>query len=58
MASFLLHKVMRAVPITFSVRQGDPIARLIYVHHPAPAFSSVAVGHVDDVEVVGKNNSY
>jgi hypothetical protein len=29
-ASFLLHRFSRAFPITFSVRQGDPIAMLLY----------------------------
>ncbi len=30
-ASFLLHHVTPAVPITSSVRQGDPIAMLLYI---------------------------
>ncbi len=29
-ASFLLHRATRAMPITFSVRQGDPITILLY----------------------------
>jgi hypothetical protein len=29
-ASFLLHRITPAVPITFSMRQGDPIAMLLY----------------------------
>jgi hypothetical protein len=29
-ASFLLHRVSRAIPLFFSVRQGDPLAMLIY----------------------------
>ncbi len=29
-ASFLLHRISRVVPITFSVHQGDPIAMLLY----------------------------
>ncbi len=29
-ASFLLHRISRALPITFSVRQGNPIAMLLY----------------------------
>jgi hypothetical protein len=29
-ASFLLQRITRALPITFSIRQGDPIAMLLY----------------------------
>ncbi len=37
-ASFLLHWVSRAVAITFSVHQGEPIAMLIYIIQLQPFF--------------------
>jgi hypothetical protein len=67
-APFLLHRVTRAVPITFSVRQGDPIAMLFYNIQlqsfllrledllPAVSFPDFKA-YVDDMVVVGENKT-
>ncbi len=69
-ATFLLHRHSPPIPITFSVRQGDPIAMLLFVIQIEPllaallaALPPVQVGdamesvfaYVDDVDIVAQS---
>jgi hypothetical protein len=71
-ASFPLHRISRALPITFSVHQGDPIAMLLYniQLHPFllwledvlpgvsfPDFEERVETYVDNVVAVGEDES-
>jgi hypothetical protein len=71
-ASFLLHHVTSAVPITFLVRQGDPIAMLLYIIQlqpfllrleevlpgvAFPDFEERVEAYVGDVVVVGEDEN-
>ena len=68
---FLLDKLSRQVAITFSMRQGDPLATLIYIiqlelflwtlHRALPGLDvagivELALAYVDDVDVLGDND--
>lgn len=69
-ASFLLHRVSRPIPVTFSVRQGDPMAMLFHniqlepflrgLHEVLVGFMVAnirekAVAFVDDVDIFGES---
>jgi hypothetical protein len=69
-ASFLLHRITPEVPITFSIRQGDPIAMLLYNIQLQPYllrledflpgvvfpdFEEKVEAYVDDVVAVGEH---
>jgi hypothetical protein len=66
-ASFLLHSVSHPLPVTFSVRQGDPLAALLFVLYIEPFLRSlerrlaglyvagvrdVDFGYMDDVQII------
>jgi hypothetical protein len=66
-AAFMLHSLSPALIITFSLRQGDPLAMLLFVIHIQPllvrlqrvmaglsigAIRETALGYVDDVAAV------
>ena len=70
-AVFLLDKLSWQVAITFSIRQGDPLAMLIYIiqlelflwtlHRALPGLDvagivELALAYVDDVDVLGDND--
>ena len=67
-ASFLLHRITPSFPITFSIRQGDPLAMLLFNIQLEPLLSTLhrilpgvpignateaVLAYVDDVDVVG-----
>ena len=70
-AVFLLSQLSRSVPITFSVRQGDPLAMLLYIiqlepflwtlHRALPGLDvagivELAFAYVDDVDILGDDD--
>jgi len=70
-ATFLLHRHSRPVPILFSVRQGDPLAMLLFLIqiepllatllHQLPAISvgvamESTLAYVDDIDIIGQSD--
>ena len=70
-ATFLLNRLSREVPITFSVRQGDPLAMLLFniqlepflwlLHRLLPGVDvagivELVLAYVDDVDIIGDDD--
>ena len=66
-ATFMLHKLSAAIPVTFSFRQGDPLAQILYILQEEPllikmqaathglrfgGIREASLGYVDDVAVL------
>jgi hypothetical protein len=71
-AAFLLHNISPFIAIVFSIRQGDPLAALLFVLYLEPSlvrleaslpglrvahFRDSSVGYLDDVTVLGSHLS-